>query len=179
RLSAGNDRYLGVKRDVLETFVDRGPREWLRQATVSPSGWQTPELKPDAPWLLVVRQALACFAYLAGSGRFRITDLRQTVGDGLGRTTKTGTPAPLRDKLGKTRAERSSSGLPGRRRTACPRRDTASPCCSRDCSTGSMPVNRPDPGAGRGRPSPGTAQGQPRGPAAARQRPSPPRRPVA
>ena len=35
------DRYLDVQQDVLETFVDRGQLERLRQPTISPTGRRT------------------------------------------------------------------------------------------------------------------------------------------
>ena len=48
-MAASNDRDLEVQQDVLETFVDRGQLEQLRQATVSPGGRRTPGLKLDDP----------------------------------------------------------------------------------------------------------------------------------
>ena len=65
-MATANDRYLDVQQDVLETFVDRGQLERLRQPTVSPSGRRMPGLKLDDPRLLAVLQALVCFALLGG-----------------------------------------------------------------------------------------------------------------
>jgi hypothetical protein len=102
-MAAANDRYLDVQQDVLETFVDRGQLERLRQPTVSPSGRRTPGLKLDDPRLLAVLQALTCFAWLAGRGRFRTTDLHATVAESLNKTTETYTLGQLRYDLAKLR----------------------------------------------------------------------------
>jgi hypothetical protein len=104
-MAAANDRYLDVQQDVLETFVDRGQLERLRQPSVSPSGRRTPGLKLDDPRLLAVLQALTCFALLAGRGRFRTTDLHATVAESLGKTTESYTLGQLRYDLGKLRGK--------------------------------------------------------------------------
>jgi hypothetical protein len=104
-MAAANNRYLDVQQDVLETFVDRGQLERLRQPTISPSGRRTPGLKLDDPRLLAVLQALTCFALLAGRGRFRTTDLHATVAGSLGKTTETYTLGQLRYDLGKLRGK--------------------------------------------------------------------------
>ena len=104
-MAAANNRYLDVQQDVLETFVDRGQLERLRQPTISPSGRRTPGLKLDDPRLLAVLQALTCFALLAGRGRFRTTDLHATVAGSLGKTTGTYTLGQLRYDLGKLRGK--------------------------------------------------------------------------
>ena len=104
-MAAANDRYLDVQQDVLETFVDRGQLERLRQPTVSPSGRRTPGLKLDDPRLLAVLQALTCFALLAGRGRFRTTDLHATSAEALGKTTETYTLGQLRYDLAKLRGK--------------------------------------------------------------------------
>jgi hypothetical protein len=104
-MAAANDRYLDVQEDVLETFVDRGQLETLRQPTVSLSGRRTPGLKLDDPRLLAVLQALTCFAHLAGRGRFRTTDLHQSVAESLGKTTETYTLGQVRYDLAKLRAK--------------------------------------------------------------------------
>jgi hypothetical protein len=104
-MAASNDRYLAVQQDVLETFVDRGQLEQLRQATVSPSGRRTPGLKLDDPRLLAVLQALTCFALVAGRGRFRTTDLHQTAAEALGKSTETYTLGQLRYDLAKLRGK--------------------------------------------------------------------------
>jgi hypothetical protein len=104
-MAAANDRYLDVQQDVLETFVDRGQLERLRQPTVSTSGRRTPGLKLDDPRRLAVLQALTCFALLAGRGRFRSTDLHAKVAKGLGQTTASYTLGQLRYDLGKLRGK--------------------------------------------------------------------------
>jgi GNAT superfamily N-acetyltransferase len=104
-MAASNDRYLEVQQDVLETFVDRGQLERLRQATVSPSGRRTPGLKLDDPRLLAVLQALTCFAFLAGRGCFRTTDLHRAAAETLGKTTESYTLGQLRYDLAKLRGK--------------------------------------------------------------------------
>jgi len=104
-MAAANDRYLDVQQDVLETFVDRGQLERLRQPTVSSSGRRTPGLKLDDPRLLAVLQALTCFALLAGRGRFRTTDLHADVAGSLGKTTESYTLGQLRYDLAKLRGK--------------------------------------------------------------------------
>jgi hypothetical protein len=104
-MATANDRYLDVQQDVLETFVDRGQLERLRQPAVSPSGRRTPGLKLDDPRLLAVLQALTCFALLAGRGCFRTSDLHATVAEALGKTTEAYTLGQLRYDLGKLRGK--------------------------------------------------------------------------
>ena len=104
-MATANDRYLDVQQDVLETFVDRGQLERLRQPTVSPSGRRTPGMKLDDPRLLAVLQALTCFALLAGRGRFRTTDLHQTAAEAMGKTTENYTLGQLRYDLAKLRGK--------------------------------------------------------------------------
>src|SRR4029077_965361 len=104
-MATANDRYLDVPQDVLETFVDRGQLDQLRQATVSPSGRRTPGLKLDDPRLLAVLQALTCFALLAGRSRLRTTDLHQRAAEALGKTTETYTLGQLRYDLAKLRGK--------------------------------------------------------------------------
>jgi hypothetical protein len=104
-MATANDRYLDVQQDVLETFVDRGQLERLRQPTVSPSGRRTPGLKLDDPRLLAVLQALVCFALLAGRGRFRTTDLHAKAAEAQGETTASHTRGQLRYDLAKLRGK--------------------------------------------------------------------------
>ena len=85
----------------MDVWVDRGQLEQLRQPTVSPSGRRTPGLKLDDPRLLVVLQALTCFALLAGRGRFRTTDQHATAAAALGKTTESYTLGQLRYDLAK------------------------------------------------------------------------------
>jgi len=105
QLEARVERYLDVQQDVLETFVDRGQMERLRQATVTPSGHRTPGLKVDDRRLLALLQALVCFAYLAGKGCFRTKDLHHDAAAALGKTPEAYTLAQLRYDLAKLRAK--------------------------------------------------------------------------
>ncbi len=113
KLGASVERYLEVQQDVLETFVDRGQLERLRQPTVTPSGHRTPGLKLDDPRLLAVLQALTCFAYLAGNGCFRTKDLHKDAAAALGKTPETYSLAQLRYDLAKLRAKGLVERLPG------------------------------------------------------------------
>jgi hypothetical protein len=70
-----NERYLNTQQDILESHVDAGQLQELRQATVSAAGRRTPGLRLDDPRLLALLQALCCFVHLLGHGRFRSKDL--------------------------------------------------------------------------------------------------------
>ena len=72
---SANHRYLQVQQDILQTYVDRGQLEQLRQPSVSTTGRRVPGLHIDDPRLLAVLNAILCFAYLVGKGRFRTKDL--------------------------------------------------------------------------------------------------------
>src|SRR5262249_61667128 len=111
----GNDSYLEVQQDVLETFLDRGQLVQLRQATVSPSGRRTPGLRLDDPRLLAVLQALTCFAYLAGTGCFRTADLHKDAAGALGKTPESYTRAEVRGELAKLRAKGLGERVGGER----------------------------------------------------------------
>lgn len=82
--AASIERYHNVQQDILETFVDRGQLEQLRQATVTPSGRRTPGMRLDDPRLLAVLHALAAFVHLIGKGCFRTKDLLDDVRQALG-----------------------------------------------------------------------------------------------
>src|SRR5262249_49634624 len=113
KMATANERYLDVQQDVLEPFVDRGQLGRLRQPTVPPSGRRPPGLKVDDPRLLAVLQALTCFAYLAGTGCFRTTDLHRDAAEALGQTTDSYTLAQLPYDLAKLRAQGLVERLPG------------------------------------------------------------------
>jgi hypothetical protein len=102
-LSASNERYLEAQQDVLETFVDRGQMEQLRQPSVSASGRRTPGLRVDDPRLLALWQALLSFVYLVGKGCFRTAELLAGVREALGRPEYSLTQ--LRYDLGKLRGK--------------------------------------------------------------------------
>jgi hypothetical protein len=100
-----NERYLDVQQDVLETYVDRGQLQHLREATISPSGRRTPGVKLDDSRLLAVMQALTRFVHLARADSFRTRDLQAPTAEVLGGTLQTYTLAQLRYDLGKLRAK--------------------------------------------------------------------------
>jgi hypothetical protein len=129
-MATANDRYLDVQQDVLQTFVDRGQLERLRQPTVSPSGRRTPGLKLDDPRLLAVLQALTCFALLVDRGRFRTTDLHAKVAEALGRRRRATTWDNCGTTWGSCAARGWSSESLVRSRTGCRRRDIGSRCCT-------------------------------------------------
>ena len=69
----------------METFLDRGQLQALRQPTTSTSGRRIPGIKPDDPRLLAVMRALTRFAHIANSDSFRCRDLLAPVAQALGR----------------------------------------------------------------------------------------------
>jgi hypothetical protein len=79
-----NQRFESVQQDVLETYIDRGQLQELRQTTVSPSGRRTPGLQPYDPRLLALLQALLCFTHLVGKGCFKTAALLADVQKALG-----------------------------------------------------------------------------------------------
>jgi hypothetical protein len=74
-LGTANERYLEVQQDVLGSYIDRGQLQQLRRPTVSPEGRRVPGMRVDDPRLMAVLQAIICFAYLTGRGRFRTKEL--------------------------------------------------------------------------------------------------------
>jgi len=102
-LTQANDRYQTVQQDVLETFVDRGQMQQLRQATVSASGRRTPGLRLDDFRLLALLQALVRFVYLVGKGCFRTSRLLTDVAEALDQPSYR--LSQLRYDLGKLRAK--------------------------------------------------------------------------
>jgi hypothetical protein len=129
-MAAANDRYLDVQQDVLETFVDRGHLERLRQPTVSPCGRRTLDLKLDDPRLLAVLQALTCFALLAGRGRFRTTNLHATTAEALGKAMDSYTLGNCTTIWPSCVARGWWSGSPASSRTGCRQKGTGSRCCT-------------------------------------------------
>jgi hypothetical protein len=97
------ERFESVQQDILETFVDRGQLQELRQATVSPSGRRTPGLRPHDPRLLAVLQAVLCFMHLAGKGCFKTAALLTDVQNALGNPAYK--LSQLRYDLGKLRGK--------------------------------------------------------------------------
>ena len=102
-LSQANDRYLQAQQDVLETYVDRGQLEQLRQPSVSASGRRTPGLRVDDRRLLAVLHGLVCFVNLVGKGVFKTADLLADVRGALGEPAYR--LSQLRYDLGKLRGK--------------------------------------------------------------------------
>jgi hypothetical protein len=80
-----NERYQEIQHDVMETFLDRGQLQALRQPTTNTSGRRIPGIKPDDPRVLAVMRALTRFAHIANSDSFRCRDLLEPVAQALGR----------------------------------------------------------------------------------------------
>jgi hypothetical protein len=104
RMKRHNDRYLEVQQDILETFVDRGQLQQLRQPTMIKAR-RVPGLKLDDERLLAVMSALVRFAPLAVGGRFRTRDVLPFAAKALGLTTEQYTLTKLRYDLAKLRAK--------------------------------------------------------------------------
>lgn len=97
-----NERYQEVQQDVMESFLDRGQLQALRQPTVTSSGRRIPGIKPDDPRLLAVMRVLTRFAHIANSDSFRCRDLLEPLAKDLGHPY--GLPQ-LRYDLSKLRAK--------------------------------------------------------------------------
>jgi hypothetical protein len=104
------ERYHNAQQDILETYVDHGHMERLRQPSVSPSGRRTPGLRLDDPRLLAVLHALTAFVYLLAQGCFRTKDLLGHVRAALGQPSYT--LSQLRYDLGKLRGKGLIERLP-------------------------------------------------------------------
>jgi DNA-binding transcriptional ArsR family regulator len=103
-LFAGSiERYHNAQQDVLETYVDRGQMERLRQPTVAASGRRTPGMRLDDPRLLAVLHALTAFVHLLGKACFRTKDLLDAVRKALAQPQYT--LSQLRYDLGKLRGK--------------------------------------------------------------------------
>jgi hypothetical protein len=101
--AASIERYHNAQQDILETYVDRGQMDKLRQPTVSANGRRTPGMRLDDPRLLAVLHALTAFVYLLGKGCFRTKDLLDGVRKTLAQPTYT--LSQLRYDLGKLRGK--------------------------------------------------------------------------
>jgi len=107
-----NDLYLEVQEDILETYVDRGQLQSLRQPTLIKTR-RVPGLKLDDERLVAVMSALVRFAPLAVGGRFRTRDLLPFAAKALGLTTEQYTLTKLRCDLAKLRAKNLVQKLQG------------------------------------------------------------------
>lgn len=110
-LNNANNRYLEVQQDILASYVDRGQLEQLRQPTVSATGRRVPGLHIDDPRLLAVLQAILCFVYLVGKGRFRTKDMLVDVQKALSNPDYT--LSQLRYDLSKLRGKGLVQRCPG------------------------------------------------------------------
>jgi len=110
------ERYLNVQQDILETFVDRGQLQQLREPTVLPNGKRIPGLKPDHPRQLAVMQALVRFSHIAAASTFTTAELQGHAAAALGVSTVDYTLGSLRYDLSKLRAKGLVEKLPHCRR---------------------------------------------------------------
>jgi hypothetical protein len=97
-----NERYLDAQQDVMQTFLDGGQLQALRQATTTKSGRRTPGIKPDDPRVLALMRALTRFAHIANGDSFRSRDLLEATAKSLDKDYSLG---QLRYDLGKLRAK--------------------------------------------------------------------------
>src|ERR671919_89817 len=110
------DAYLDIQQDILETFVDHGELQQLRQPTVSPSGKRIPGLKLDHPRQLAVMQALVRFTHVAAGSTFNMAELHEPVAAALGQSTSHYRLSSLRYDVSKLRAKGLVEKLPHSRR---------------------------------------------------------------
>src|ERR671919_310142 len=110
------DAYLDIQQDILETFVDHGELQQLRQPTVLPSGKRIPGLKLDHPRQLAVMQALVRFTHVAAGSTFNMAELHEPVAAALGQSTSHYRLSSLRYDVSKLRAKGLIEKLPHSRR---------------------------------------------------------------
>ena len=110
------DAYLDIQQDILETFVDHGELQQLRQPTVLPSGKRIPGLKLDHPRQLAVMQALVRFTHVAAGSTFNMAELHEPVAAALGQSTSHYRLSSLRYDVSKLRAKGLVEKLPHSRR---------------------------------------------------------------
>src|SRR5918996_1682802 len=110
------DAYLDIQQDILETFVDHGELQQLRQPTVLPSGERIPGLKLDHPRQLAVMQALVRFTHVAAGSTFHMAELHEPVAAALGQSTSHYRLSSLRYDVSKLRAKGLIEKLPHSRR---------------------------------------------------------------
>lgn len=110
------ENYLNLQQDILETFVDRGQLQQLRQPTFLPSGRRIPGLKLDHPRQLALMQALVHFSHLAAGGLFTTRELHPDVAQALGASLDHYKLSSLRYELSKLRAKGLVVKIPHSRR---------------------------------------------------------------
>jgi len=116
KLASIVDSYLHVQQDILETFVDRGQLQTLRQPTVLPNGKRIPGLKLDHPRQLALMYALVRFSHIAAGNTFTTADLHPPAAAALGGRPDEYHLSSLRYELSKLRAKGLIEKLPGSRR---------------------------------------------------------------
>lgn len=109
-------RYLDVPQDILESFIDRGQLQRLREPTLLPNGKRIPGLKLDHPRQLALMQALVRFSHIAAGDTFSSAEIHADTAEALDRTTSDYTLASLRYDLSKLRAKHLVEKLPKSRR---------------------------------------------------------------
>ena len=115
-LSAINDNYLNVQKDILETFIDRGQLRRLAEPTITPTGKRIPGLRLDHPRQLALMHALVRFAHVAAGNNFTTAEIHPHVIKALGCPSTDYTLASLRYDLSKLRAKGLVAKLPNSRR---------------------------------------------------------------
>src|SRR5262245_19724884 len=116
KLASIVDSYLHVQQDILETFVDRGQLQTLRQPTALPNGKRIPGLKLDHPRQLALMHALVRFSHIAAGNTFTTADLHPPAAAALGGGPDEYRLSSLRYELSKLRAKGLIEKLPGSRR---------------------------------------------------------------
>jgi hypothetical protein len=110
------ENYLNLQQDILETFVDRGQFQQLRQPTFLPSGRRIPGLKPDHPRQLALMQALVRFSHLASGGLFTTRELHPHAAQAFGCSIDQFKLSSVRYELWKLRAKELVEKIPHSRR---------------------------------------------------------------
>lgn len=115
-LQSITENYLNLQQDILETFVDRGQLQQLRQPTFTPSGRRIPGLKLDHPRQLALMQALVRFSHLAAGGLFTTRELHPGMAQALACSIEECKLSSLRYELSKLRAKGLVEKIPRSRR---------------------------------------------------------------
>jgi hypothetical protein len=105
RAGAILDRCLDVQQDILETFIDRGQLEQLRQPTLTPKGRRIPGLKLDHPRQLALMHALVRFSHLMARDTFTVRELQPQAAQALGCSENEYKLNSVRYELAKLRAK--------------------------------------------------------------------------
>ena len=112
RAAAILDRSLDVEQDILETFIDRGQLEQLRQPTLTEKGRRIPGLKLDHPRQLALMHALVRFSPVAARDTFSLKELQPQAAQALGCSDGEYKLSSLRYELAKLRAKELVEKIP-------------------------------------------------------------------